>query len=113
MILVVVAAAIMAAMALGEAGSAQAKEDAHCISDQVSFSECAGGNASEAVAAEVKCLLPLAAVPVPAVAAISGVPEVAAEEGIAALSLVRRSRASRVRMPRGKDLGIFLAQKSL
>ena len=43
-ILVLTVAALMAAMALGGAGSAQAKDDAHCTGDGVSFSECAGGS---------------------------------------------------------------------
>ena len=84
MVLALLAAVLMAAMASGEAGSAQAKEDAHCISDQVSFSECAGGNASEAVAAEVKCVQTMVALPVLAVAATFEIPGVAAEEEIAA-----------------------------
>ena len=44
MVLALLAAVLMTAMTLGEAGSAQAKEAAHCIGDQVSFSECAGGS---------------------------------------------------------------------
>ena len=47
-------ATLLAAMAVEVAGSAQAKEDAPCISDQVSFSRCAGGSGSKGGGGEGK-----------------------------------------------------------
>ena len=46
-VLAFLVAALMAAMALGGAGSAQAKVAAHCTGDGISFSDCAGGSGEQ------------------------------------------------------------------
>ena len=82
-VLALLVAALMAAMALGGAVRHKLRSLLTTQGTEFPFQIVPGGAVSKVVAAEVKCLLPMVAVPVLAVAATSGVLEVAAEEEIA------------------------------